>query len=126
MAISAEERQFLIRRKRLLRAWPVVLAVLLGLVVGLGLWLYCTNPLLLNPYAVLARLEADALPHATLALMAASLPILALACLALVSALLALAQAAFSNERRYLAILERTGVPEGGAMAAVTAPDQDQ
>lgn len=120
-----EEQRFLSRRARLVQAWPLVGAILLGLTAGLVVWMYFTNPLLVDPFRVLARLQTDTIPGPTLRLMAALVPILVLLCVALAIALLVFAYASFANERRYLAIVQRSLGGTEGRGQGPAAPAND-
>lgn len=101
-----EELNFIRKRSRLAKTWPLVGAVLILSTGGLGAWLFFTKPLLANPWTVWSKLEAQAIPDSTLELMAAMLPVVVLMCVALFIALILCAFVAFSNERKYLSILE--------------------
>ncbi len=63
--------------------------------------------MLINPWAVLSRLEADSLPDSTITMMAALLPVVMLTCVVVLAAALVLFSVAFSNERKHIAIIHR-------------------
>lgn len=105
--LTAEEERFLKRRAARVRTWPIVGTLLLTMLLGLGIWLLSSVPMLANPVFVQARLENDAIPCATLALSAALLPVVVLSCLLILLALLLFAFVAFAHERRYQALLEK-------------------
>jgi hypothetical protein len=107
MEMTSDEMRFLTRRRRLVRAWPLVGAFLLCLVTGLGVWLFLTRPLLANPFAVLSMLRTDSIPASTLALMASLLPVAVLTCIVLVLAIVFFAFASFVNEKKYLTMIQR-------------------
>jgi ABC-type enterobactin transport system permease subunit len=107
MLLKPEEGTFVDRREKLARRGPLACLVVLVLVVLLAVWLWRTSPLLINPWAVFSRLEADTMPEGTLSLMAAMLPVVMLACLGLLVAGAGLAFLAFSNERRHIRIIRR-------------------
>ena len=88
-------------------AWPYIGAALLALLTGLGLWLVLSKPLMANPLLVLARLKSDSIPESTLALMAAMLPVVVSMCIVLAVAIVFFAFAVFSNQKRYLTLIER-------------------
>lgn len=115
MELSNEEMRFVTNRRRFVQGWPVVGAILLGLVISLGVWLFLTKPLLANPFIVLSRLKSDSIPASTLTLMAGLLPIAVLMCMALVITIVLFAFASFTNEKKYLAmvqqILDQTSIP---------------
>lgn len=118
MEVTDDEARFLVRRRNLVRAWPFAGAFLICLIIGLGVWLFLTRPLLANPFAVLSMLRSDSIPTSTLALMAGLLPIAVLMCLALAVAVVLFAFASFVNEKKYLTMLQRimarTAMDEAG------------
>ena len=130
MELTEQERQFIKARTRFVCAWRRVGPILL---IGLGAFaaaLIYLVPLMANPFAVLARLQSDSVPESVLTLSAALLPVVVLTCLLLAVAMVLLTFAAFSNERKYLAILRRcreasaegpgtAGLPQG----SMSAPD---
>lgn len=107
MRLSEEDLRFLAKRARLVQAWRYVGAILLAMIVGLGMWLFLSKPLLANPFTVMERLQSNAIAESTIALMAGMLPIVVLMCIALAVAVVLFAFAAFSNEKKYLAIIQR-------------------
>ena len=107
MQLSDEERRFLVKRARLVRTWRYVRAILLAVLIGLGIWLFLTIPLLANPLVVMAQLKSDAIPESMLMLMASMLPIVVLMCLALAVTTVLFTFAAFSNEKKYLKLIQR-------------------
>lgn len=109
MVLSEAEKAFIHRRRRLARSWPYVGAGILALIASFVVWLVLTKPLLVNPFLVLSELRSGALQQATVTLMAGLLPVAVSAALMVCIAIVILAYAAFSNERKYLAILERCG-----------------
>ncbi|MFO7665716.1 MAG: hypothetical protein R6V76_03775 [Desulfobacterales bacterium] len=106
MQLSYEDQRFLVKRIRLVQTWRYVGAILLAMLVGLGMWLFLSKPLLANPFVVVTRLKSDAIPEATMVLMAAMLPVVVLTCIALAVAVVLFAFAAFSNEKKYLQIIQ--------------------
>ena len=107
MQLSDEERHFLVKRARLVRAWRYVGSILLAVLLGLAIWLFLTIPLLANPLVVMARLKSDSISESTLTLMAGMLPIVVLMCLVLAVTAVLFVFAAFSNEKKYLKIIQR-------------------
>ena len=87
--------------------------VLLCLVLGLGVWLFLFKPLLANPFAVLSKLNSDSIPASTLTLMAGLLPVSVLMCLVLAIAIVLFGFAAFANEKKYIAMIQRMIEPAG-------------
>ena len=107
MDLTEKDRQFLARRRKLVRMWPLVGTILLIGFVGFGAWLLWTKPLLVNPYVVVARLDSGPLSPSTTSLMASLLPLATLMCLVLSVAVILFAFAAISNEKKYMAIIEK-------------------
>lgn len=116
MDLSEQEMQFLANRARLVSTWRYVGIVLLVGLVGLGLVLFWFVPLLANPFTVMARLNGDSIPSSTMALSTALLPITFLTCMLLALAIVLFVFAAFSNERKYLAIVRKMTQSTPGAI----------
>jgi hypothetical protein len=105
MALEGDGLAFVKRRSTLVRRWPAVAwAMLAGIVAVFGFLLY-SSPLLVNPWEVALRIEAETLATPTLTLMAALLPIVFLSCFVLLVALVLFQFAAMANERRLLQII---------------------
>ena len=115
MALSKREEAWLARRERLLRLWPWAGAALVALVVGGVAALATWVPLMVNPRAVIERLEAGSLGETTLMTLAALLPVVVLMLAGLLLAIVLLAFVAFANERRLLRLVRRlAGDDESG------------
>jgi len=106
MQLSNEEQQFLAKRTSFVKTWRYVGALLLVMVIGLGMWLFWSKPLLANPFVVLSRLNSGSVPASTMVLMAGLLPVVVLMCIVLAITIVLFAFAAFSNEKKYLAIIK--------------------
>lgn len=104
-SLTDKQREFLARRRPLVRSWPIAGGILLVLMIALMVWLFWKNPLLINPFSVLSRIEADALDPVMMTLMAGILPMLMLVCFGLAIALIVFMFTAFANERKYLKII---------------------
>jgi hypothetical protein len=105
MPLDDSDLSFIRRRSALVRRWPVAAwAMLAGIVAVLGFLLY-RSPLLVNPWEVASRIEAETVAAPTLALMAALLPVVFLSCFVLLVALVLFQFAAMTNERRLLRII---------------------
>jgi hypothetical protein len=107
MKLSNEERRFLVKRARLVQSWRYVGAILMAMLIGLGLWLFFSKPLLANPFVVLSRIKSGSLPESMLPLMASMLPIVVLLCLVIAIVAVLFVYAAFSNEKKYLMLIQR-------------------
>ena len=118
MDISEKDMRFLERRKKFVASWNATGTMLLvggGVVLAV---LFIQAPLLVNPWEVVARIRAAELEPRYLELMAALMPVAVLLCFFVMAAGVAMAFAAFANERRYLAIIDRLGKSDthsGGA-----------
>jgi len=102
-----EDRDFISKRRRLAKRWPLVGASLLAVVFALAVWLFVTAPLLINPYAVASRLESGSIDQPTMTMMAALLPIVMGLCIVLTVVLIAFLSSAFAHERRHIEVIER-------------------
>jgi len=107
MQLRDEEQRFIRKRSRLLEAWRYVGVILLIVLLGLGIWLFLSKPMLGNPFAVMSRLQSGSISQSTLFLMAGMLPIVVLMCIGLSVAVVLSAYAAFSNEKKYISIIQR-------------------
>lgn len=105
MGLAASDSAFVDKRRKYVRAGPAVLGFCLLLIIGLGLWLYSTQPQLIH-FAEVARQIADgSLDQLTVELMAVMLPIAMLMSLVLIAGIIGLAWAWLLNEKRYLRII---------------------
>jgi hypothetical protein len=105
--LTASDEAFVRRRLQLQRWWPWAALGLALAVVGLWGGLLVQGSLLVNPWIVIARLEAGQLAPGTLAALAllGSVGFFVLGIVML--AVLALLHAAMRNERRLLEIIRR-------------------
>jgi hypothetical protein len=107
MILNQSQIDFLERRRKLLKLWHYVGAISLIVLFGLVLFLKLNTPQLIDPYEVLARLESGAIDQTSLETMAILLPVMViLVCLMLII-LVAMMYMAFSNEKKYLKILNK-------------------
>ena len=113
MELTDKERRFVAKRTKFVQAWPLVGGVLLCLVLGLGVWLFLSKPLLANPFVVLSKLNSGSIPASTLTLMAVLLPVSVLMCLILAIAVVLFCFAAFANEKKYIQMIHRMIEPAG-------------
>lgn len=95
------------RRERRARQWPYVATAALLALIGYGTWLWFKVPYLIDPWRVMADLEAGTLPASMTGVMAAMLPLVvsALMLFAIVSVLLWIL--VFHHERRLIRLLRR-------------------
>ena len=107
MMLTEAEQLFVDRRRRLTQSWPFVGSGILVLLGSLVVWLVASKPLLANPFYVMSEIDRGTIEQSTLTLMAGMLPLAIWAVLFLCIATVTLAFSVFSNERRYLALLEK-------------------
>jgi len=107
MAIDRDDERFLKARQRLLQTWPMVGWSLLAVMAGYTVWLFLTQPLLVNPFVVMVKLRADTVPVSTMVLMSGLLPLAMLSCIILAGALVLMMFASIAKERRYLRIIRQ-------------------
>lgn len=105
--MDERDRAFLQRRRKLAKSWNLVGMLLLLVLIGVGATIFMRVPLLANPMYVAGHVKAGTLETSTMELSAVLLPIVFLLCLGVVAVVVLFAYAMFSNERRYLAIIER-------------------
>jgi hypothetical protein len=105
--LNADEGEYVRRRGQLQRWWPYAGGLLLTAVVGLWGYLFLSGSLLVNPWALLARIEAGDIGQGTLTALAVlgSMGFLALGIVML--GVIALLWSAMRNERRLLEIIRR-------------------
>lgn len=107
MELDRDDQRFLAARQRLLRTWPAIGWSLLAVITVYTVWLFLTKPLLVNPFVVMVRLRADALPVSTMMLMSGLLPLAMLSCIILAGVLIVMMFASMSKERHYLRIIRQ-------------------
>jgi len=106
MNLNEQYKNFLVKRRRFAKSWPLVGILLLLGIFAFLIWLFLRNPLLVNPFEVASRLEAGTIEKSTLVLMAGMLPIMFLACFFILLVMVLFAFAVFSNEKKYIKIID--------------------
>ncbi len=109
--LQPAQAAFIRRRQKLIRAWPFVGGGLLAALALLSGWLYVQNPLLINPFEIVQRLEGGGLDPSTLMTMAGLLPLVFLGSIFLVFLLILFTFAKFRTESKYLALLTELDSP---------------
>lgn len=104
--LTAEQIDFLVKRRRLARLWPVVGSLLLIVVVAALAWLFLRHPLLINPLELTSRVQAGTLPNSTLVILAVMLPVMSLACFLVLTAVILYGFSVFAIERRYQRLIK--------------------
>ncbi|MBD3797596.1 MAG: hypothetical protein IE887_07630 [Campylobacterales bacterium] len=104
-----------------MKTWRYVGAIMLTMLFGLIIWLFLSNPLLINPFVVLTRLNNDSIPDSTITLMADMLPVAVLMCIVLTVTVVLFAFITFSNEKKYLTIIQRESHKTSFSQQDITA-----
>ena len=105
--LDEKDLNFLKKRSFFARWWNVVGSVMLAVLGGLAVWLFVKVPNLINPLHVADQLKAGTLKQTSLVVMAGMLPIVVLGLILVCCAVIGFSFAFFSNERRYMQIIER-------------------
>ena len=105
-SMRLSRQQFLERRRRLLGLWRYAGPGLIAAILDLGIYLWITAPMLINPFAVGDQLASGEMEPELMSVSALMLPVVVLLLLGLLLLLVLFAYVAFSNERRYLRILD--------------------
>ncbi len=106
MTLDQTQRKFLQQRRKLIRTWRWMGLSLLLAMAATMIWLWIEQPLLVNPYEVIDRLESGEIENSTLAVMAMMLPLLFLICFFLLAVVVLFAYISFSNEKKHLSIID--------------------
>ena len=117
MAMTEADREFVDRRRALVKRSMVIGIILLIAIIGVAVYLYFSSPLLMNPRETSALLQAGQVPPQTMAEMAAKLPVVFLVCCGLMVAMVLFQLATVANERRLLQILDSVSGRESGESA---------
>jgi hypothetical protein len=104
--INDQELEFLAKRKKMVRAWPFAGMLLIVVIIVFLIGIYFRAPLLINPYALLARLGAKNIAQSTLVLLAGMLPIAFLTVFFLLLVIVLYMFAFISREKKYIQIIE--------------------
>jgi peptidoglycan biosynthesis protein MviN/MurJ (putative lipid II flippase) len=112
MGISVSDGLHIGRRRKFVKSGPIVSGLCLVVVIGFGIWLYISQPQLINFVEVARQIENGSLDQLTIELMAVMLPIAILMCLVILAGVAGLGWVWLSSERRYLRIIdELSGQP---------------
>ena len=124
--LDEKQLEFLERRRKLVRWWPLGGALLLLIIGGLTALLFWRAPLFVNPFLVESWLKAGQMPDATEAMLAVLLPVMVLLCLFIAAMGVLLAFSANANERRHLKIIAKLqeAAPPSGATETVRPTPQ--
>jgi hypothetical protein len=104
--IRTYDQNFLKKREKLNKLWPIVGTVLLVTLILLYIQLFIRTPKLVNPYLVMELVQTGQLPESSLQLLALICPI-AISCLFLtVMVVILFGFGWYRTEKRYLRIIE--------------------
>jgi len=106
MELEEKQKTFLKNRRRLTRFWPLVGSLLLLGIFALLVWLFLKNPLLINPYKIINKLDSGTIEYSTLVFMAAFLPMMFLMCFLLLVTMVIFTFSFIANEKKYLKIID--------------------
>jgi hypothetical protein len=106
MELTRAQEDFLLKRKKLVQSWPFVGTFLLLFLLFIAGWMYFHNPLLVNPFAVAAEVDAASLDPSTLILMAILLPVGILVAFFVLTVLVLLGFGVIFNEKKYQQIID--------------------
>ncbi len=106
MELTKPQKEFLLKRQRLVQLWPFVGTCLLLFILFIPGWMYFHNPLLINPLAVAAEVNAASLEPSTLILMAILFPVGILLAFFVLTVLVLLGFGVIFNEKKYQQIID--------------------
>lgn len=107
MTLTDQQKGFLQKRQRLMKAWPYVGPLLTLAILALLAYLFVQVPLIINPYEVIAGLQAGTIEQSTIDLMCLLLPIMSLLMFFLLIVLVVVMYLWIRLERKYLAIIQQ-------------------
>lgn len=105
-SLTDQEKQFLAKRRMMVRFSPLMIFPLFLMLTGFGAWLYFAVPLLANPVFVMDGIKNNTLEPSSLALMAGLLPIAVWGCFGTSCASLFFSFAVFRTEKKYQQIID--------------------
>ena len=104
--LTRNQQRFIMRRRKLGRAWRVTGPLVLLLLIVAGVLLFFNYPLMFNPYESMARLEAGTLEDTTVLLMALLLPAAMVMVFVMLVVVVLMVFAVIANDRKYLTIIQ--------------------
>lgn len=104
--MTPEQLAYIARRRRQIRYWPWLAALLTLLLLGCYAYLFIENPIYVNPAAFAARLQAHQLGVDQLAVLAALGNLAFIACGLFILLLIVLTTLSLMNEARLIRILD--------------------
>ncbi|CCE22746.1 hypothetical protein [Methylotuvimicrobium alcaliphilum] len=105
--LTPQKRDFIEKRRRLTRYWPIGAGLLLASLAALSVWLWNFSPYLANPYCVIERLESGKIDAGMMAMSTLLLPMMTLTVIVLLGLAVVMGFASFANEKKYQAIINK-------------------
>ncbi|WP_341326612.1 hypothetical protein [Methylotuvimicrobium sp. KM2] len=105
--LTPQERDFLEKRRRLTRYWPIGAGLLLASLATLTVWLWNYSPYLVNPYYVIDRLESGKTDAGIMEISTLLLPMMTLTVIVLLGLAVVMGFASFANEKKYQVIINK-------------------
>jgi len=105
--MQLSDREFIDKRRRLIRWWPPALLLMVVMLAGTWIFLYIKHPVLASPSFVIDALDAGTLSAAIMQLSAVLLPLMVCFLFLALAIMLLYLHLAIRNERRYQAIIGR-------------------
>ncbi|HUT40829.1 MAG TPA: hypothetical protein VM011_05745 [Gammaproteobacteria bacterium] len=121
--LNEAELDFIDRRRRLIRWWPLVLLFMLLLLAGTWLFLFLKHPALANASFVIDAVSAGTLSADIMQLSAVFLPIVTSVLFFVLAVMLLFLHQSIRNERRYQFIIRNLHQPaaDAGAVDRIAA-----
>ena len=104
--LAENDLAFLQMRRRFLRFWRIAGFSTLVFLSALFFWLLFKVPNLVNPVHVQRQIDSNALTPSALKVMAVLMPLMTAVAFFLAAAIILFGFSAYSNERRYLKIID--------------------
>ncbi|WP_029407435.1 hypothetical protein [Thiomicrorhabdus sp. Milos-T2] len=101
------DHKFLNKRTRLISLWNPVAIAMLVIIFALLAWLVIKTPYLVNPLFVAEAINQNAISQSTLSMSVMMLPVVVLFLFLVVTIFVLYGFVMISNEKRYLAIIDR-------------------
>ena len=107
--INQKDRNFIDKRKKLHRYWPIMGTTMILMMLGLVIYLFIRTPKLINPFLVVELIKTNAIDPRTMVLMTAMCPVLTIFLLFTVAVVIVYVWAFMVLEGRYHKILDGIG-----------------
>jgi hypothetical protein len=127
--MTPEQLAYVERRRRQIRYWPVLAAVLVTMLLGFYGWLWLEMPLNLNPALVIGQFQERLLPPEQLVMLAARGSLAMLGCGLFILTIILLISLSLRNEERLIRLLDEQrrddGADSGMPDAAAAPPEAE-